>query len=271
MPITQINGLDMCFERTGSGSPMLFIGGTGWDMRQRPNPLDSVLAGQFNFVLYDQRGMGRSGKPDGPYSMAQYADDASGLIDALGWQRAHIVGYSFGGMVAQELAIRFPDKITTLVLAATTPGGGGGSSYPIHELLPLNPVERARRGLEISDTRFTPKWQADNQDAAATRIAERAKRQEQFAGEPGARQALKAQLLARSTHDTYSRLKNIAAPTLVMAGSHDGQAPMPAQGNMVRRIKNCTFERFAGSHNFIAESKDGYRRIADFCSQHSTS
>lgn len=248
---------------------MLFIGGTGWDMRQNPNPLGSILAQQFDFILYDQRGMGRSGKPPGPYSMPQFAEDASQLIDAIGWHRAHVVGYSFGGMVAQELAIRFPDKIASLVLAATTPGGRGGSSYPIQYLLQLAPLDRARRGLEIADTRFTPQWQARNPQAAAKRVAERANKQAQFANEPGAREAFSAQLHARSTHDAYSRLSRITAPTLVLAGQNDGQAPLPAQDRMVEQIQDCEFVTIAGSHNFIHESDDAYMEITRFCLQHS--
>lgn len=248
---------------------MLFIGGTGWDMRQHPNPLGSVLPQQFDFILYDQRGMGQSGKPEGPYSMAQFAEDASQLITAFGWHRAHIVGYSFGGMVAQELAIRFPQKITSLVLAATTAGGSGGSSYPIQDLLDLAPLDRARRGLEIADTRFTSHWQARNPEAAARRVAVRAKKQAQFAHEPGAREAFSAQLLARSTHDAYSRLNRITAPTLVLAGENDGQAPLPAQDKMAEQIPCCKFVKIAGSHNFIQETDDAYREIAAFCLQHS--
>ena len=248
---------------------MLFIGGTGWDMRQHPNPLDSLLPKQFDFVLFDQRGMGRSGKPHGPYSMTRFAQDASNLIKAMGWSRVHVVGYSFGGMVAQELAIRFPEQIRSLVLAATTPGGEGGSSYPIQDLLQLDRLERARRGLEIADTRFTPQWQALNSEAAANRIAERATRQEQFAHEPGTRDALRAQLQARSTHDTYSRLVRIDAPTLVLAGLHDGQAPLPAQDRMAAQIPNCRLVKIAGSHNFIHESDEAYRHVAGFCREHS--
>ncbi len=267
MPSAEINGIQINFERTGSGAAMLFIGGTGWDMRQHPNPLGSILARQFDLVLYDQRGMGQSGKPQGPYSMAQYAQDAAQLIDAMGWTRAHAVGYSFGGMVAQELAIRFPEKTTSLVLAATTPGGQGGSSYPIQDLLQLQPLERARRGLEIADTRFTPQWQASNAEAAERRIAERARRQTEYAHETGVTDALKAQLLARSTHDAYVRLDRISTPTLVLAGIYDGQAPLAAQHRMAERIPNCSLVEVAGSHNFIHESTDAYQHIADFCSR----
>lgn len=269
MPNAQINGIQINFQRTGAGAPMLFVGGTGWDMRQRPNPLDSILARQFDFVHYDQRGMGRSGKPRGPYTMAQYAQDAAHLIVAMGWLQAHVVGYSFGGMVAQELAIRFPEKITSLVLAATTPGGQGGSSYPIQDLLQLEPLERARRSLEIADTRFTPQWQASNADAAERRIAERAKRQTEYARETGATDALKAQLLARADHDAYFRLARITAPTLVLAGLYDGQAPMAAQHLMAEQIPNCSIEEITGSHNFIYENGDAYRHIAKFCSHNS--
>jgi len=269
MQAIEINGIKICIEHTGSGAPLLFIGGTGWDMRQQPNPLGSILAQQFDFLHYDQRGMGRSDKPQGPYSMAQFAEDASQLINAMGWRQAHVVGYSFGGMVAQELAIRFPEQITSLVLAATTPGGSGGSSYPIQDLLQLDPLDRARQGLEIADTRFTPQWQARNPEAADKRVAERAKKQAQFAHEPGTREAFAAQLLARATHDAYSRLFQITAPTLVLAGQNDGQAPLPAQNRMAEQIPNCKLVKIAGSHNFIQESNDAYREIAAFCLHHS--
>ena len=81
-------------------------------------------------VAHDQRGLGRSSIPAGPYTMAQYAADALGLLDAVGWSTCRVVGVSFGGMVAQELAVTAPERVERLALMCTSPGGAGGSSYP---------------------------------------------------------------------------------------------------------------------------------------------
>jgi len=107
------------------------------------------------------------------------------------------------------------------------------------DLLHLAPLDRARRGLEIADTRFTPQWQACNPDAAARRVAERAKKQTQFAHEPGVQEAFAAQLLARSTHDACSRLTRITAPTLVLAGQSDGQAPCPLSTRWQNKLQTA--------------------------------
>ena len=139
---------------------VLYITGTGGDLRVHPGPLDSPLASQFSLLAYDQRGLGQSSVPPGPYTMAEYADDAAALLDRLGWAGAAVMGVSFGGMVAQELALRHPGVVTRLVLACTSSGGPGGASYPLHELAALPPEERIVRQIELSDRRMDGAWRA---------------------------------------------------------------------------------------------------------------
>ena len=90
--------------------------------------------------------------------MKQYADDAADLINKLQLPRLPVMGVSFGGMVAQELAIRHPDKVSKLVLACTSSGGKGGSSYPLHELEDLNSNDRLEQSIKINDLRITDDW-----------------------------------------------------------------------------------------------------------------
>ena len=259
------NGLNFCAEVDGSGSRLLFLGGTGWDLRLTPNPFQSLLAERFTLALFDQRGMGRSDKPDGPYSMLDYAQDAIGIMDALAWDHAHLVGYSFGGMVAQEVAIRWPARVGALVLAATSPGGKDAASYPVEELLGLSAYERARRGLEIADLRFTKEFQEAQPEKARQMVERRMLTQTRFITEPGARDGLAAQLSARASHDAADRLHHIRARTLILSGEHDGQVSRKGQAMMAERISDATCKTLPGGHNFIFENTDCYAEIAAFC------
>src|SRR4051812_44790615 len=91
MPYAAIDGLKVYYERAGAGPPLLFISGTGGDLRVQPNVFASPLAKAFDLLAYDQRGLGQTDKPDEPYSMAQYADDAAALMDHLGWEEALVI------------------------------------------------------------------------------------------------------------------------------------------------------------------------------------
>lgn len=254
--------LALYYELRGAGAPVLFIGGTGGDLRRVPHALDRLLAARFHTLFFDQRGQGRSDKPDVPCTMADYAADALALLDHLGWERCAVLGYSFGGMVAQELALGAPQRVERLVLMSTTSGGAGGASYPLHELQELPPEARARRFLELSDLRRTPAWQAENgalfaamlQDTLANlRLAEDA---------PAAAAGARRQLAARRGHDTWTRLPQLAVPTDVLAGRHDGIAPVAHQRALAERIPDARFHVFEGGHLFYLQLPAAARAVA---------
>src|SRR5438874_7777734 len=142
MPHTTANGIDLYYEIRGTGPRLLYIGGSGGDLRRQPTVFDSPLAAHFEILAFDQRGLGQTQAPDAPYSMSDYAEDAAALLATVGWDASFVIGVSFGGMVAQELALRYPDRVTRLVLCCSSSGGAGGSSYPIEEFIDLPLEER---------------------------------------------------------------------------------------------------------------------------------
>jgi 3-oxoadipate enol-lactonase len=143
MPFVQLDRLKAYYERAGNGQRLLFISGSGGDLRAKPGVFESPLARAFDLLGYDQRGLGQTDKPAGPYSMQDYADDAAKLLDAIDWQDALVMGVSFGGMVAQEFALRHPRRVSKLVLACTSSGGAGGASYPLHEIAACRPTSES--------------------------------------------------------------------------------------------------------------------------------
>ncbi|MET0271948.1 MAG: alpha/beta hydrolase, partial [Phenylobacterium sp.] len=262
VPVAKLGNIDLYFERTGSGPPLLFISGTGGDLRTKPNVFDGPLAREFDLLSYDQRGLGRSQKPDVPYAMADYADDAAALMADQGWDQALVMGASFGGMVAQELALRHPKRVKRLVLACTSPGGEGGASYPFHEIEHLKGQARARHMIPISDARRDDAWAAAHPEPYAQLVALGAS--DPFADEPGHAMGAHRQLMARAAHDTWERLPQIACPVMIAAGRYDGIALPATQEKMAARIPGAVLQFFDGGHLFMIQDRTAFAAMAAF-------
>jgi 3-oxoadipate enol-lactonase len=262
VPRAAVRDLTLHYERGGraSGPPVLLISGTGGDLRQEPNMLASPLAATFDLLAYDQRGLGRSDKPDMAYTMADYGQDAAALLDAVGWDRCAVVGISFGGMVAQELALFSPQRVTRLVLCCTSSGGPGGASYPLHELEGLPEDERLARGLRLMDSRWDAPWQAANPGIVELMRARGAAR----AGDAEATAGARRQLEARAAHDTYARLPQLTMPTLVCAGRFDAIAPLANAEALAARIPRATLQVCDGGHAFFLQDRRAWPAIVEF-------
>lgn len=265
MPHILVNNVEIYYETSGQGPKLFFIGGTGGDLRHRPGFLESPLAKSFTMLTYDQRGQGRSAKPDQPYSMADYADDAAALLQALDWAPCPVVGFSFGSMVGLELVLRHPSLCSRLALMCGPSGGEGGSAYPLHEVWELPLEQRATRLLELSDIRRDDAWKqthAKDWQALMGDTMSRLKLGEETAE---AIMGARRQLEARRHHDTWQRLPQIEAPILVLAGKYDGVAPLGVMQNLAGRIPGAKFEVFEGGHYFFQQDPRTFEAITKFC------
>jgi 3-oxoadipate enol-lactonase len=261
MPTITANSISIHYERSGSGPPLLFCNGSGSTLAGS-QPILAPFRQQFDVVAHDQRGMGLTEVPPGPYTMAQYAADALGLVDAVGWSTFRLVGISFGGMVAQELAVTWPERVERLALLCTSSGGPGGASYPLHELAGLPADERAARGLELLDTRFTPEWLAGHPDDQA--LVEMLAGRMAAAPSEEARRGEANQMEARSHHDVYDRLPRITCPTFVASGRFDGIAPLSNGEAIASQVPGAELHVYAGGHMFIAQDRAAFPQILGF-------
>tara|TARA_B100001540_G_C15794845_1_gene637162 strand:+ start:193 stop:987 length:795 start_codon:yes stop_codon:yes gene_type:complete len=259
MSLIKTQELSIYYERSSEreNGPLLYIGGTGGDLRNKPNQMDSPLKNFFELISYDQRGLGQTSKPNEVYTMKQYADDAADFMDKLDLPRLPVMGVSFGGMVAQELAIRYPDKISKLVLACTSSGGKGGSSYPLHELQKQDEETRLETNIKINDLRISDKWIKKNayewqklKELSSSRIQYKPHQD-----------GLMNQLMARKDHDTSDRLSQIKMPVLLQGGKYDGIAPAKNMEFLSKNIKSSTLKFYEGGHLFLIQDQQAFKDI----------
>jgi 3-oxoadipate enol-lactonase len=264
MPFIPVRDIRVYYEIHGRGPRLLCISGTGGDLRRSPTIFDSPLARHFEILAYDQRGLGRTSKPDVPYTMADYAADAAGLLKALGWERCAVMGISFGGMVAQELALSTSGLVERLVLACTSSGGAGGDSYPLHELAGLSQEEYARRMTVLSDRRRTSAWQAANPADFQALVDLIIAGRQIGAEEPGHQAGARRQLEARIGHNTFDRLPGLKMPVFLAGGLFDGIAPPDNLEAMKNQIPGSRLEFFEGGHLFFLQDPQAFQRIRAF-------
>jgi 3-oxoadipate enol-lactonase len=260
MPIVTANGIDIYHEVRGTGPRLLFVNGSGATIAQT-SMMFGPYAERCEVLAYDQRGLGQTTIPHGPYEMADYAADAAALLDAVGWDSCRVVGTSFGGMVAQELAVTWPDRIERLALVCTSPGGTH-PSYPLHQLATLPADEVAVLGPTLLDTRFTPEWLAEHDADRALAEMFTSHNGSPKSGE--ARRGELAQLDARSRHDVIDRLGAITCPTLVAGGRYDGIAPPENSELIADRIPDSRLAMYDGGHIFMMQDPRALPDIIDF-------
>jgi pimeloyl-ACP methyl ester carboxylesterase len=167
-------------------------------------------------------------------------------------------------MVAQEIAVTAPERIERLALICTSAGGAGGSSYPLHDLLDLDPKERLARSTLLLDTRFDDAWLADHpRDRAMIEFrdaqASVPRSTEQLRGE-------RLQIEARSHHDVWDRLPRITCPTMVAGGRYDGIAPPANSEAIASRLPDAQLRLYEGGHLFVVQDPAALPDIVTFLS-----
>ncbi len=238
------------YERRGTGEPLLLI--TGFAISAAVfDPVRPLYERHFDCVAYDNRGAGRSGRSPWPASIPQFAGDAVRLLDALGLDSAHVYGASMGGMIAQELAIRFPERVRGLVLAGTTPGGPRAARPAVGELAAL--LGHATGALRepgrpwLGTMLFSEAFRREQPERVRELLA-------YFALHRASAWGLNAHWWATVYHDTVSRLPRIQAPTLVMHGEHDAMSPVANARMLAERIPDAEFAIVPGAgHAFALE------------------
>ena len=261
MPIFERDEISINYQITGAGPRVLFFNGSGATL-ESSQLLIKALSKECEVLAHDQRGLGQTSIPEGPYTMAQYAADGAALLDHVGWSSCAVIGISFGGMVAQEFAVTYPNRVQRLALLCTSAGGDAGSSYPLHELGALSAAGRNAKVTVLTDSRYTPEWLATHpDDAAMVRM-----RGEQAAMQKSADtiRGERLQLGARIGHDVADRLHLITAPTFVTAGKFDGIAPPVNSEAIIGLIADATMAVYEGGHIFTAQDPSAIREIRTF-------
>jgi 3-oxoadipate enol-lactonase len=249
MSIAFNDGVGVAYEVRGEGEPLLFVQGLAYD-RRGWGPLPGLLAEDFCVILFDNRGVGDSDVPEGPYSVAQMAADAVAVLDAVGETRAHVLGVSLGGFIAQELALSHPERVDRLVLVSTGPGGPNQHPMPAAtvEAMGRFPTMDREAGLRLMvENSLGVRGVRERPELVEEIYAYRLERA------PGV-EAWQAQAFAGATFDAFDRLPGIAAPTLVVTGGADVVIDPRNSDLLVERIPNARLESFADrGHLLILE------------------
>ncbi len=249
MPIAKLGNLSLYYEIIGQGQPLVMIRGVGSNVdhwyEQGP-----ALSRKYQLLVYDNRGIARSSDPGGPFSTRDMAADTVALMQAVGIKKAHVLGYSMGGMIAQEMALNYPETVNGLILAATDCGVTGRiRAKPevtrlFSEMIRLG-TDAAR--MAAASCLFAPQT-FEAKPEVIQRYADVSKR---F---PATQKMLGWQWAAVRQHDACERLPNISSPTLAITGAEDVLIPPQNANVLATCIPDARMISIAGgSHLFLIE------------------
>jgi pimeloyl-ACP methyl ester carboxylesterase len=250
VPHLRVNGTGLYYTRTGAGEPLLWLPGFAISSRAW-EPVQHLYDEHYDCISFDNRASGRSGPSRRVISIPSLAGDAVGVLDALGIESAHVYGMSYGGMVAQEMAIRFPDRVRGLILGGTSPGGPRATLPSVGDLVTLGRGLRSGSGrFGLSGALFSEQFAREQPDRARE-LTENLQRHRAPAS------GVAAHLLASVYHDTVSRLRLIRSPTLVIPGGADRMTPLRNAEMLAARIPDAELAVIEGTgHAYLLEKPE---------------
>jgi pimeloyl-ACP methyl ester carboxylesterase len=265
MPTVKANDINIYYEIHGQGEPLLMIQGYGQYSAHWTTVIPS-FSKEYRVIIFDNRGTGRSDKPETPYTMKMMAADAKGVLDAIGIDKANILGVSMGGMIAQEFTLNYPERVTNLVVGCSN-CGGKGSVAPTPEALAflfspemakLSVAERAR---QTAPWLWTKEFIDRHPEAVDMYVDITTKY-------PTPSQGFTGHASAIAGHDTCERLPQINVPTLVIAGDSDRLIPNENSKIIASRIPGAELVILKNAGHGFTESPQATTAILDFLKRH---
>lgn len=262
MPTVEVAGRELSYERGGAGEPLLLIQGMSANHRAWGRPFRSLLEESFEVVVFDNRGMGLSGRVHEGFSIADMAADTLALLDALELESAHVLGISMGGMIAQELALAHPGRLRSLTLGCTYCGGEGSRLMDPADFQGLAEAwasgDQDRVFRAMYELNLSPGFRAEeSRYAEFTAMA---------AELPAPRETIGFQLQAIAAHDASARLPELAAPTLVLHGTVDRVLDVANGRQVASLVPGSRLELFDGVGHMLWWEQP--QRAADLIREH---
>lgn len=264
MPVARVNDIDVNYKLEGDGpETIVAVNGLADDLETWAFQVEDFLAAGYRVLRFDNRGIGASSKPAGPYSSRMLADDAKALVDSLGVTGFHLMGVSMGGMIAQEYALAYGADLRSATFACTYAAPGPFCSRMFDMWAGIAPVLGVPYVMrDVTLWAFTvPFFDQRGEELAEFETAMR------YMDQPI--HAYLAQLAVIQQHDTTSRLSQIAVPTLVLAGGEDILIPVSLSRQLHELVPGSTWATTKGGHACLWEHPAEFNQIfLEFVSQH---
>jgi 3-oxoadipate enol-lactonase len=255
MPLVTVNGAELNYSLEGTGDEtVVLVNGLADDLETWVLQMDDLLGAGYRVLRFDNRGIGKSAKPPGPYDTAMLAADTKALVDELEIADFHLVGVSMGGMIAQEYALAHGGDLRSLTLACTyaAPGPFCSRMFSLWaDMAPVMGVPAVMRDVAL--------W-AFTLDFFERREDELREFEEEMAGLDQPTEAYLAQLASIQTHDATSRLEQIAVPTLVLAGESDILIPVELSRRLHEGISGSEWITVRGGHACLWEHPEPFNQ-----------
>ena len=263
MPFVNSGGVEIYYNLKGSGTPILLCNGWGGSSDSWSTEMVKLLAEKHSVILVDNRGTGRSGKPDEPYTMEQMSGDSAKVLEEVELGAAHVLGFSMGGYIAQALGIYHPEKVSSLILCATTPGAINRVPYSLDVAKDLAKV--SDDALPKRERVKTMVYLLYPEKYVESRL-EQLIAEESYDSNPTPVYALKSQSAATASFDAFDRLSGLGMPALILAGDSDRLIPPDNSRLLASRIPRSELHILPGvGHGFLKqETRRSVELILDF-------